>query len=974
MPPRCAIRELWLPLLWMTGAKSTYAVLDLNDGEKEKSPLDINYWPDNPSPLPFGKEIVQVGYGIIDPEMMPTVKKGTSQAVAPEKLRPEEIDPFLSTTARFTADAQFQVLSDNQYIYLFRQSIDAAHEDNIPARNKNKDITDSTGATVYLVDDTLLLDRFVLTGKELHPKMEVRYKRSRNKYRPQSNKDSLGAQDMNKKPFREPTQELGFVENLRDGRFSVLLLPTQVVGMQRWQIFTHNNDTGLIDSFNVERADDGLFNTQGSQFYTSPDPQYQKSVYEREPGIDPFTGKPLIPVVSKTGFGEYALEFDGSNDCYIDCGTDLVLDRGITVEAWIKPQSGTGHVVNRGGSWSESGYSLFLFKNKIRTELQKPGAHFIFDGPASILDRWQHVAFTWDDRSKTIILYLNGNPSSSPKQFTGPLEMPSQSLAIGKNERRGYGFHGEIDEVRIWNRALSEAEINANLHYRLEGNEPGLEAYWRFDEDTGNTVRDLTGNGHDGTLSGSYRWVSSDAPIGERSGIRRSSFAFDGRTVESGLSALLYYQQQKAATGYDAEAKPLKRQARVMLAAATGGPDPEAKGKDTGEHYIAVLDFAVSREGKLAQVPDRLDLGTALSAGNQKDLERLSELEKEIENLRRVQQQELSQPPRDPKPAYYGYGFGWSMACTEECLMVALKNDDHSDRLGYEDLLPSFCFFHLERDSSTQELQWVSKEIKNCSISKESLYSNFCQFGNVAMDGEYAIGSFHTLLGSQHVRTRLASYIEVFHLENNTWVQQNPLDVSTESTFQPGVDIDGEWIVVAHSGSASDEPLIQFFRLESGTWVNHQGFTGEQLDSSYRCNDSLTNGDGFNPTFSSIDGEWCFVTNASSASYQSIYTVHVLHLENGTWRYTQKITDTRYKSGSSVAVSGEWAFATTFKYESGYRLFSAVVLIYHLENNVWQQKQEFFFPGKVYGELHNPIVRLTGEYAALSLPPFVYYM
>ena len=42
----------------------------------------------------------------------------------------------------------------------------------------------------------------------------------------------------------------------------------------------------------------------------------------------------------------------------------------ITVEAWVKHLGDNGHVVNRGGGYDESGYSLFIYRGKIRVELQ----------------------------------------------------------------------------------------------------------------------------------------------------------------------------------------------------------------------------------------------------------------------------------------------------------------------------------------------------------------------------------------------------------------------------------------------------------------------------------------------------------------------------------------------------------------------------------------------------------------------------
>ncbi|MDQ3813833.1 MAG: hypothetical protein M3347_07760 [Armatimonadota bacterium] len=116
---------------------------------------------------------------------------------------------------------------------------------------------------------------------------------------------------------------------------------------------------------------------------------------------------------------------------------------------------------------------------------------------------------------------------------------------------------------------------------RLVGNEPGLLAYWPLVEGTGTVVHDQTANSHDGKLSDGPKWVASGAPIGEHPGICRSSFGFDGRSIESGLSALLYHQQEMGATGYGGETKPLKKDARVMLAVATKSANSDKK-RDCG--------------------------------------------------------------------------------------------------------------------------------------------------------------------------------------------------------------------------------------------------------------------------------------------------------------------------------------------------------------------------------------------------------
>lgn len=67
-------------------------------------------------------------------------------------------------------------------------------------------------------------------------------------------------------------------------------------------------------------------------------------------------------------------------------------------------------------------------------------------------------------------------------------------------------FSGSMDEVRVWNRALTQNEIRDNLCNQLVGNEAGLVGYWNMNEGTDNTcsptedVCDLTVNGNNGTL------------------------------------------------------------------------------------------------------------------------------------------------------------------------------------------------------------------------------------------------------------------------------------------------------------------------------------------------------------------------------------------------------------------------------------------------------------------------------------------
>ncbi|MBI5762590.1 MAG: thrombospondin type 3 repeat-containing protein [Planctomycetes bacterium] len=74
---------------------------------------------------------------------------------------------------------------------------------------------------------------------------------------------------------------------------------------------------------------------------------------------------------------------------------------------------------------------------------------------------------------------------------------------------------GKIEELRIWNIARSQSDIQSTMNRRLTGLEPGLVAYYRFDEGSGTTATNLaTGYGvGNGTLVNGTAWASSTAPI-----------------------------------------------------------------------------------------------------------------------------------------------------------------------------------------------------------------------------------------------------------------------------------------------------------------------------------------------------------------------------------------------------------------------------------------------------------------------------
>jgi len=115
-----------------------------------------------------------------------------------------------------------------------------------------------------------------------------------------------------------------------------------------------------------------------------------------------------------------------------------------------------------------------------------------------------------------IYFYVNGKFDYA-QYFPVPMfgirntKQNSLPLRIGRAGSGNAFFHGMIDDVSVWNKALSETEIQRLMFERLGGNEDGLQGYWSFNEGEGTVTRDHTKNKNDGHIGGkSIEWVSSE--------------------------------------------------------------------------------------------------------------------------------------------------------------------------------------------------------------------------------------------------------------------------------------------------------------------------------------------------------------------------------------------------------------------------------------------------------------------------------
>lgn len=235
----------------------------------------------------------------------------------------------------------------------------------------------------------------------------------------------------------------------------------------------------------------------------------------------------------------------GQNHHYVNVAASASLrsiSTQLTVEMWINAtrQSG-GRVVIAGiwGPYADDNDVWILFispTDELTFEvngLQNRGAqdNTIARVPfSSYYGRWTHIAATFD--AGIVRLYVDGilRDSATNTQYPATRlrqpQNPNSALKIGSingffDSAQNRAFVGQLDEIRIWNRALPRSEIACNRFRSLEGNEAGLVLYFRCNErenDFLTPLCDASGNGNNGRLfSGATCRPASPARILPRS-------------------------------------------------------------------------------------------------------------------------------------------------------------------------------------------------------------------------------------------------------------------------------------------------------------------------------------------------------------------------------------------------------------------------------------------------------------------------
>lgn len=227
-----------------------------------------------------------------------------------------------------------------------------------------------------------------------------------------------------------------------------------------------------------------------------------------------------------------ALNFDGTDD-YISSSYSGVTGNGArTVEAWIRTTANcnpnNGGVQNVITDWGNFNIGQrftmnILWGNSLRLEIGGSGV----SGSTAINDGlWHHVAATYDPNASTnnTKIYIDGSLEAQG-MLSGVNTASGTSFIVGNRNDLARPFDGDIDEVRVWNKVLTAAEISSSMNSQLCSFSNNLKCYFQFNQGSpgGNNANIFTAqeevSGNTGTLNNfgltgnSSNWVLGNTNI-----------------------------------------------------------------------------------------------------------------------------------------------------------------------------------------------------------------------------------------------------------------------------------------------------------------------------------------------------------------------------------------------------------------------------------------------------------------------------
>ncbi len=286
-------------------------------------------------------------------------------------------------------------------------------------------------------------------------------------------------------------------------------------------------DTFYFSDYSVAMANaTWSWSFPGASFVSSTTSRNPKVVYDTDGSYDVTltitqggssdtkTITEMVTLINQCGADESpgsAISFPGGGSDYISADPLNVNTNNITFSAWIKRSgdqtSSSGLIFTRGGTTT----SGFNFNDNNELGYHWDGSQWWWDSGLVVPEnKWTHVVLVITPTNATI--YMDEEVAVNNASHT--VEPFDASLRLGADPHSSpRRFKGDMDEVAIWNRALTIDEIRDYRHLVKDPTtDPTLLLYYQFNEASGEII-DRAGINH-GSFNGTVGRMTSTAPVG----------------------------------------------------------------------------------------------------------------------------------------------------------------------------------------------------------------------------------------------------------------------------------------------------------------------------------------------------------------------------------------------------------------------------------------------------------------------------
>lgn len=293
-------------------------------------------------------------------------------------------------------------------------------------------------------------------------------------------------------------------------------------------------------------------------------------------------GETLNFQAETSAINPYMMVLDGTGD-YINVVHNNVLNptTALTIEAWIYLIDNTNEFIAGKENSTEGKYRLWVNNNHL-FEFKLNNLHSLTSASVAVKNQWTHIAATFD--GETMRIFIDGVLDA--EQSFGPFSIlpNTDNLRIGRSYQYAF-FNGKIDEIRLWNIARNQSEIQSTMNQALLGTEPELILWFPFLNSTGNIVSDASMNSNNGILYGNPVRQSSSIPFDDYLGLSNH------------IGGLTAGQTQNINVQINSTGFPAKDYQREIVVSGNAAENPSD---------LVALSLTISGTGVIGSSPDQL--------------------------------------------------------------------------------------------------------------------------------------------------------------------------------------------------------------------------------------------------------------------------------------------------------------------------------------------------------------------------------